>query len=265
VSLGILDILALIATGAVAGALGGLVGIGGSIVMIPAMWLLFHREAWHSQHLYQAAAMIVNVAVAVPATIRHRRARAIRRDLLGPMLPATLVAIVLGVLLSNLLASDRLSLVFAAFLLYVGIDSLVRVVRGRHDFETSPERVPAPRAGLVGGVMGLVAGLLGVGGGAVAVPLAHAVCRVRFREAIAASAATMAFTAGVGAAIKVASLGEHGRHWTEPLALAAVLVPTALVGGYVGAGGAHRLPVPLIRTVFAIAMLLAAGRMSGVL
>ena len=67
------DLIALALIGLLAGLLGGLLGIGGSIVMIPAMTEVLGPD----QHLYQAAAMTVNFFVVVPAVIRHSRAGAI--------------------------------------------------------------------------------------------------------------------------------------------------------------------------------------------
>ena len=63
-----LDIVMLLLTGFGAGLLGGFVGIGGSIIMIPAMLLLLGQN----QHLYQAAAMIVNVVVALSGAVCMR-------------------------------------------------------------------------------------------------------------------------------------------------------------------------------------------------
>ena len=68
------EMLILMAIGLCAGLLGGLLGIGGSVVMIPAMSVIFGP----AQHLYQGAAMIVNFFVVIPAVIQHRRAGATR-------------------------------------------------------------------------------------------------------------------------------------------------------------------------------------------
>ena len=72
------DAGAIAAIGLMAGTLGGLLGVGGSVIMIPALTAIFGPE----QHLYQAAAMAVNVGVAVPAAWRHHGAGAARRDVL---------------------------------------------------------------------------------------------------------------------------------------------------------------------------------------
>ncbi|NOT00406.1 MAG: TSUP family transporter, partial [Phycisphaerales bacterium] len=56
--------------GLAAGLLGGLLGIGGSIVMIPAMTEVLGAN----QHLYQASALMVSFFVGAPALVQHLRA-----------------------------------------------------------------------------------------------------------------------------------------------------------------------------------------------
>lgn len=260
----LLDIVWLALLGLLAGTLGGLLGIGGSIIAIPGLVLLFAARWPDSQHLFQAAAMIVNVFVAIPAAIRHRRAGAFRKDLFRIMLPATAVAIVLGALLSNQIPSDTLQILFGVFLLYVVFNMLRKAFSKRVDHAAGEARVTIPRGVTVGGAMGIMAGLLGIGGGGIAVPLAQMLCRLPLRQCIAVSANVMCFTAGIGAAIKVATLGDvsdGALTWTDPVLLAIPLAPTAVIGGFIGAGLTHRIPVRATRIVFAIAMLAAAAKM----
>ena len=66
------------AIGLVMGLFGGLLGIGGSVVMIPAMMIFFKPN----QHLYQAAAMICNFFVAFSACLVHKKARVLIVDVI---------------------------------------------------------------------------------------------------------------------------------------------------------------------------------------
>lgn len=256
----------LVIIGLLAGGLGGMLGIGGSIIMIPAMAIIFHNKPWGDQHLYQAAAMVVNVAVALPAAIRHNRAGAIRADLFRIMFPAALVAIVAGVFISNLFDADGLKAIFALFLFYVVIDSAIKLIGKKPEHQPEAARINFLTGGIVGTVMGFLAGLLGIGGGGIAVPLANVICRVPLRQAIGVSAAVMCLTAGVGATIKIITISQHSsHHWTGPVILAVILSPTAVMGGYLGASLTHRAPVRAIRAVFTVVLTLAALRMAGIL
>lgn len=271
-----MDILSLAAVGLGTGILAGMLGIGGSIIMIPAMAFLFSGKVWADQHLYQAAAMVVNVIVSAPATLRHHRAGTLRRDIVKRLIPPTLAAIVVGVVVSNQLRGPVLERVFAVFLLWSAIDIGVRAFRATpaqppvsaHS-PPSPEGKPAVHAdwkhlGPIGAVMGLASGLLGIGGGIVAVPLLTRFCRLNIREGIAVSAATMMFTAGLGAILKLVTLEHHNRDWREALVLAMLLAPTALLGGFIGAGLTQTVPVRGLRAVLAVAILAAAVKMAGV-
>lgn len=248
--------------GLVAGLLGGMLGIGGSVIMIPGLAVLFGRSDPNTQHLYQAAAMGVNVAVSFPAAIRHWREGAMMTALLRIVLPSALAAIVVGVLVSNMIPGQTLRYAFAAFLVYVAITSAIKAVRRTPDHTRELARITLPRGVAVGVVLGFAAGVLGIGGGILAVPLAQALCRVPLRSAIAVSSASMCITAGIGATIKVATLPRWGFEPTEAIMLIATMAPTALIGGWFGAKLTHRLPLGAVRAVMLALLLLAAWRMA---
>ncbi len=256
------------AIGFFAGVFGGLLGIGGSIIMIPLLTLVHGPN----QQLYQAAAMIVNVPVAASATIKHAIKRVIKASVVKALLPTALVGIVLGVTLSNMISTEWLQIVFAVFLGYIGISELFRILSKRevieNDASTSPEtNPPRLRIPLIGGFNGIIAGLLGIGGGVILIPLLRRFCKLDMKTAIAASSMTMLITATVGATYKNLALPELRAPDGTPLEIgqsliiAGAMVPTAFIGSYIGAGLTHRLPIQSIKLVFAILVLFAAIRM----
>ena len=260
-----LQIVALVLTGLAAGSLGGLLGIGGSVIMIPAMSILFASGGRYDHHLAQAAAMCVNLIIALPAAREHARKGNVRKRLVMWMAPAALVCIVAGVLLSNAFDGRTLARLFAVFLLYVVFNNILKIVRKTPDHQKDEARITAPRALFCGGVMGSFAGLLGIGGGGIAVPLTHVVCRVPLRQAIGASSTVMCITAGVGAAVKLLTLHTHDQPWTKALLLALILAPSALLGAAVGARLTTVLPLTWVRVVFTIVIAIAALRLAGIL
>lgn len=264
-------ILIVAAVGLAAGVLGGMLGIGGSVLMIPAMVLLFGqgtRDPGFNQHLYQAAAMIVNLFVIAPATYRHAKAGAVRTDVLKRLMPAAAAFIFLGVFASTLPLFDPqntylgatgpqwLGRLFAAFLAYVIALNLLRFLRGRRDVE-GDERLATWRIVSIGAAMGFLAGLLGIGGGALAVPMQQVLLRLPLRQCIANSAAVICLTAGVGAVAKNLAL-PPACDPVDALTLAALLAPTAVLGGYLGGSLTHKLPTAAVRLLF-IALLATAG------
>lgn len=255
-------ITAVAGVGFAAGALGGLLGIGGSVVMIPALAIIFGSANPESQHLYQASAMAVNVAVSAPAAAEHLRRGALHKRLFAWVLASALVAIVIGVVASDRLSGVTLRRVFALFLVYVAFTTISKLIKRSPERQPHEERVTPATASTVGGVMGFAAGLLGIGGGVLAVPLAQTVCRLPLKTCIAVSSATMCLTATVGATLKLTTLHHHGYAAKEGLAIALLLAPTAVMGGAIGARLTHKLPLPAIRTVFAALLLVAAWKMA---
>jgi len=267
-----MDILAyalLLVSGLMAGLLGGLLGIGGSVVMIPAMLLIFSTLMGTSEsiHQYQAAAMIVNFLLIGPSVLRHAKARAIYRSIWRRLAPAALIGIVLGVLVSRLgIFTGRnegtMRAVFGAFLLYVAGYNVWKL------FATRREGITREKAGKiawwkvsgVGLPMGFSAGLLGIGGGALAVPAQQIILRMPLRNSIATSATTILTIAWLGALIKNTCLGADGTP-LRSAELAAYLAPTAMIGSYIGGHLTHALPLRVVRCAFIGLMLAAAWKM----
>lgn len=262
-----LTILAfLVCVGLTAGFCGGLLGLGGSVVIIPALVMWFGGKG---QHLFQATAMMVNFTVVAPAVIRHISARAYDTSMLKGMIPAALCGIIIGVNLSELSVfrgsgQGRLQIIFATFLVYVFCQNLLWLVRGK------PERTPSTDrskrrslagALLVGGPSGIFSGLLGTGGGLFMVPSQQVFLKLPMRMSIANSATTIMFSSVVGALYKAHSLSHHGTSWTDALMMAGMLAPTAMIGSWIGASKTHHLPVKTVRIAFALLLAFSIYRL----
>jgi uncharacterized membrane protein YfcA len=108
---------------------------------------------------------------------------------------------------------------------------------------------------------GFISGLLGIGGGIVAVPLQRRFMHMPLTIAIANSTALIAATALFGLAMKnYAYFHEHGTV-AAPFQLAALLAPSAIVGSLLGARLTHRLPISTLRGLFIVLLIVAAIRM----
>ncbi len=250
------------------GLMGGLLGIGGSVVMIPAFTLFFGVN----QHLYQAAAMICNFFVALSSAAAHWRARSFRFDILRWLVPGACLAVTAGVAISNLEffegdKSYRLTRVFGVFLFYVAgfnVYKFRQYCKGRggesgDEFANDGSR--GVKSFVTGGVTGVLSGLLGIGAGTVATPMQQLLMRVELRSAMSNSSATIVFMALIGAYFKNSSLGEHGVSVFESLKIAGVVIPAAIAGGFVGGSLMHKLDKRFVWSVFIGLLLLAGLRM----
>jgi len=106
----------------------------------------------------------------------------------------------------------------------------------------------------IGGVVGFIAGLLGIGGGIVKVPVMHLVMGVPLRVATATSNLMIGITASISAIVYLLRGG------IDPYAAA----PAALgvfLGASIGSRTAHRIDVRILRLLFVVVLLYTAFEM----
>lgn len=254
--------------GLLAGLVGGVAGLGGSIIMLPALAMVYgyDDEARTRHHVYMAAAMVVNVVVALSSSVKHIKQKAARRDVLLSLVPSMTLGMALGVLGSGR-TPGRWSLVaFAVFIWGYCAYNIVTMIRKIPDH---PEDSPSPspwKMIVVGVLVGAVSGYLGIGGGILLVPLLQ-ITGLPLRHAIAGSAGVMWMSSIIGAALKLWSLpsitdssGEALRV-SDAIAFALPMGLGALVGAYLGAVVAHALRLPHLKLVIALILSLASIKM----
>lgn len=263
-------LLAIAIIGFFVGLTGGMFGIGGSVILIPALT----EFRGPNQHLYQATAMIMNFCVSAPALWQHWRAGAIRPATIARLMPLSIVFVAVGVAVSELpvfagSGEAYLRGLFGLFLLGCGVAELLRNRSRRLEpIRDTEANVWDDRGSLkwsaitgIAAPTGLISGLLGVGGGILAVPLQRRFLHIAMPIAIANSTALVAATAVFGAVMKnYAYWSTHGSA-REPIALALVLAPTAIIGSLIGARLTHRAPLKVLRNIFVALLILAAVRL----
>ncbi len=258
----------LMATGAVAGLLGGMLGIGGSAIMIPAMVLILGTQAagLDQTHQYMAAAMIVNFLLSIPAVAAHWRNKAIWLGVVKLLMIGGLIGVTIGVVASQFVSGQFLRWFLGAFFLYVAAENITRAIRGTKPGRSSEVQVAThswvPKISLGLGV-GVFAGLTGLGGGALAVPAQQYVLNIPIRNAIANSSALIASMAWLGALVKNMQLASHPQMGSVrgSLILSACLAGTAMIGSYIGGHLTHSLPTRAVRAVFALMILASVPKM----
>lgn len=115
---------------------------------------------------------------------------------------------------------------------------------------------------LIGAVAGTLSGLLGIGGGAIIVPVLAVVFERQgvasgalMQSAIGTSLATIVFTA-------ISSIRAHQKRGSIRWAVFRQLTPGIVVGALVGASIAHLLPSKVLKVLFGIFLLAIAVQMA---
>ena len=247
------------------GLFGGLLGIGGSVFMIPALVFAFGEN----QHLYQASAMICNFFVGTTAAMVHKKADVLVSDVIKWLVPSAALGIIIGVAVSNSSAfahgnSYLLARIFGLFMVYVVIYNCFKFRTHSSrvgDFDISKTRRSVPLTILCGLLTGIPAGLLGIGGGTVCVPAQQLFLKMPLKRAISNSAATIASVALIGAFYKNLTLTQHSIEIADSLRMAIVVIPGAIVGAFIGGRLMHKLPSNVVRVVFILLCALACYKL----
>lgn len=250
--------------GLIAGVIGGLAGIGGSLVMIPGLGVIYGYDEPNRviQHLYMASAMGVNVLVSAPAAWQHGKKGSISIPTVKLILPGMLIGMMCGVWVSDQTPGRWLFAILAAFIGLYALNNLLRAARKTVEPEAQDARTQWWLYSLIGLFTGFLGGLIGVGGGIVMVPLMQVVCRVPLKLAIGTSSAVMVVSALLGATQKILNLEKHGLEMTQALQLIAIMGPGAMVGGFLGARLTHKLPLQGLRVAVSILLTMIAARLA---
>lgn len=113
---------ALLASGAVAGFLSGMMGVGGGSIMVPALVLL----VGHSQYTAQGSSLLAMVPAGSVGAYTHWRLGNVVTRVLPGLIPGILIGTYCGGSLAHLLSEANLRLIFAGVLIWLGI----RDIRG---------------------------------------------------------------------------------------------------------------------------------------
>lgn len=119
-----MTLLALIACGLLAGIVGGMLGVGGGIIFVPALALIVGL----SQVEAEATSLLAIIPVAVAAVWRQRKYDNVRMNdglIIGAL---SVVGVLVGVVVANSVSGDVLKLSFAALLVLVAIRMAVRAL-----------------------------------------------------------------------------------------------------------------------------------------
>ncbi|MFT5139666.1 MAG: putative membrane protein YfcA [Lysobacterales bacterium] len=248
--------------GLLAGFFAGYLGIGGGLIIVPALAWLFSRDSSTAQyaiHMAVATSLSTMVITSLSSIYAHHRRGAILWPLTRTLSPGLLLGAVLGAFLAVQLSTDVLTGFFGAYAALAGIQLIAgRVVTGE-------KPLPGlPILNLTGLTIGSVSSLVGIGGGSMTVPwlLWHG----RKVKSAVATASTFGFPIAVASTISfvLLGLGQDGFNSSTGfvhLPAFAGIVVFSVLSAPLGAAAVHSSPPVLVRRIFGVFMLLVAWKM----
>lgn len=247
--------------GAVAGTMAGLFGVGGGLIIVPALAAAFTLQGLSPDvvmHLAIGTSLATIVVTGMSSTLGHWRRGSIHLSWFLALLPGLMIGAILGVLVAGQLAGPLLGTLFGLFVLSVA----VKMALG---FTPSPRQAAQPTRYamvLAGSVIGGVSALFGIGGGTLAVPWLSR-CGASVTQAVATSAACGVPIALLGTVTFIWMGWGNSQlpSWATGYVMwpaFIIIVMTSIPFARVGVRLAHRLPSHILRWAFA-ALLTVVG------
>ena len=237
--------------GLISGFFGGLLGIGGGLITVPALLLTF-QHADHAMHLAVGTSLAAMIFTSLSSATAHSLKKGVRWPIFRVISFGIIIGASLGGFIADHFSSERLAFFFGSFAIGFGIYFLSprgNIERETRAFVTSKVMV------LPGICIGALSALLGIGGGLMMVPFLT-YCGVQIREAISTSAVTGVLIAIFGAlSFLFFGLGDPSLKGT----LGYIYIPAFIAVGIasciaapLGARLTHSLPLPLMRKIFGV-------------
>ena len=161
-------LLMYLALGAVAGAIAGLLGLGGGVIIVPA---LIYSFAWQGMpesvltHLAVGTSLATIAVTSISSVRTHHLHGAVLWKVFLWMVPGVVIGVWLGANIANTLSGANLQFAYGIFLLCVAIQmGLGLQPKGEKNFQAGPTLL-APS-----GIIGVFSAMFGIGGGSLTVP-----------------------------------------------------------------------------------------------
>jgi len=262
VIINLLTVLAIAA--AVAGFMAGLLGVGGGIIMVPALYYAFSVldfDIVTRMHLSVGTSLAIIVPTSIISTKTHMEYDAVDFK----MVKTFGVLIVLGVLFGTFLAvslkTPALVLFFAVFSCFVGLFFIFL----REKLVESPKTISNTIKNISGLFIGFISVPLGIGGGSLMVPFMRTF-GYDIRKSIGTAAAVGFLIAISGTTTMIVS-GKILDNVNSPFSIGyinllgfAVFVPVTMVMARIGARVVYKINKKLLSRIFGCFLLMVSAR-----
>ncbi|MDC0535232.1 sulfite exporter TauE/SafE family protein [Francisellaceae bacterium] len=192
-----MEIIIFICLGMITGVLAGMLGIGGGMIVVPALAFIFNYLGIGSEYSMQYAAgtsLAIMIFTAIATVYKNYKLQRIYLPVFKQTIGWIIVSLIIGAIIARFLDGFILGLIFALMLIVLLIKMLRQDKEHKYNVEMNANNInidiPKKKSFIYGSLIGVKSGLLGIGGGAISIPFL-----TRYKVPIKiASATTSAFT-----------------------------------------------------------------------
>ncbi len=249
--------------GSFVGVMAGLLGIGGGLIVVPALlWLL--PQAGVDSNIAMQMALATSLATIIftssSSSLNHLRLNNIDINVVKRLAPGVIIGGFIGSYLAELIPAQYLTKVFAIIVFLLALHMLFALKL------TAARAMPSALfVTLSGGVIGIISSLAGIGGGGLTVPYLN-FYGVEMRKAIGCSSlcGTLLATAGMIGfiihGVDAVNLPSMSLGYVYLPALCGITI-TSIFTTKIGAKLTTHLPTTTLKKIFAVFLVFIGSKM----
>ncbi len=257
-------LIMLLAIGAFAGVVAGLLGVGGGIVLVPAFYYTFVVLGYDGPQVMQicvATSLATIVFTSIRSVVSHNKKGAVDWDILKVWGLGIAIGAVLGVLMARGMKSDTLMIVFGVLGLSVGL----YLAFGRANWRLGEKMPTGLGMVITAPILGFLSVLMGIGGGSFGVPLMTLFGRPIHRAVATASGfgVIIAVPSVIGFLLSGWDLADKPPYTIGLVNMVAfvITISMTLITTPIGVKIAHSMNPKPLKRVFAVFIMLMAANM----
>ena len=261
----IINLLAVLAiSAAVAGFMAGLLGVGGGIIMVPALYYAFtvlDFELATRMHLAVGTSLAIIIPTSIISTKTHMEYDAVDFKMVKSFGIFILLGVIAGTFLAVNLKTPTLVLFFSIFAFMVGLFFIFL----REKLVENPKTISNIVKNISGIMIGFISVPLGIGGGSLMVPFMRTF-GYDIRKSIG-TAAAVGFLISLSGTITMIMGGEIIDNINTPFSVGyinllgfAVFFPVTMIMARLGAKAVYKIDKKLLSKIFGTFLLLVSVR-----
>ena len=261
----IINLLSVLAiSAAVAGFMAGLLGVGGGIIMVPALYYAFtvlDFELVTRMHLAVGTSLAIIIPTSIISTKTHMEYDAVDFKMVKSFGIFILLGVIAGTFLAVNLKTPTLVLFFSIFAFMVGLFFIFL----REKLVENPKTISNIVKNISGIVIGFISVPLGIGGGSLMVPFMRTF-GYDIRKSIG-TAAAVGFLISLSGTITMIMGGKIIDNINTPFSVGyinllgfAVFVPVTMIMARLGAKAVYKIDKKLLSKIFGTFLLIVSVR-----
>ena len=249
---------------AVAGFMAGLLGVGGGIIIVPALYYAFtvlDFELVTRMHLAVGTSLAIIIPTSIISTKTHMEYDAVDFKMVKSFGLFILIGVILGTFLAVNLKTPTLVLFFSIFAFMVGLFFIFL----REKLVENPKTISDIVKNISGIVIGFISIPLGIGGGSLMVPFMRTF-GYDIRKSIG-TAAAVGFLIAISGTITMIIGGKIINNINTPFSVGyinllgfAVFVPVTMIMARLGAKAVYKINKKLLSKIFGTFLLIVSVR-----